>query len=66
MNDSHLKSSNMVLESFMTHKIEIKGTIRINVTLGLDNYIREEEINFYVVDIDSPYNAILGTRLMQL
>lgn len=61
MNDSHLKPNNKVLECFSAHKTNVKGTIKINVTLGLDTYTREEEIKFYVVDINSPYNAILGT-----
>lgn len=62
MNDSHLKPSNMVLYGFTTHKINVKGTVRINVvTLGSDSCTREEELKFYIVDIDSSYNIILGT-----
>lgn len=61
MNDSHLKSSNMVLEGFTAHKINVKGIVKISVTLGSDNCTQEEELKFYVIDIDSPYNAILGT-----
>lgn len=61
MNDSHLKPSNIVLEGFTTHKISVKGTIRINVTLGSNSCTREEELKFYIVDIDFPYNVILGT-----
>lgn len=56
-NDNHLKLSNMVLED----KIVVQGTVKINVTLGSDGCIREEEIKFYVVDIDFPYNATMGT-----
>lgn len=58
MNDIHLKPSNMILE---THKIIVKGTARIKVTLGSDICTKEEEIKFYVIDIDSPYKAILRT-----
>lgn len=61
MNDSHLKPSTMVLEGFITHKISVKGTVKMQVTLGTDEKVRIEEIKFYVVDINSLYNAILGT-----
>lgn len=59
-NYSHLKSSIMVFEGFTTHKILVKGTVRMQITLCTDDKIRIEEIKFYVVDIDSPYNVILG------
>lgn len=61
MNDSHLNSSAMVLQGFTAHKIPVKRTVRMHVTLGTDEKRRTEEIKFYVVDIDSPYNAIHGT-----
>lgn len=61
MSDNHLKPSNMVLEGFMTHKIVVKRIFKIKVTLGADERTRTEEIKFYLVDIDSPYNAILRT-----
>lgn len=61
MNDNHLKPSNMVLKGFTAHKISVKGTVRVHVTIDTDNCTQEEELKFYVVDIDSPYNAILGT-----
>lgn len=32
----------------------------VNVTLGSDFCSREEEVKFYIVDVDSPYNAILA------
>lgn len=60
MNDNHLKSSAMVLQGFTAHKIPVKGTVRMHVTLGTNEKRRTEEIKFYVVDIDSPYNAIDG------
>lgn len=45
----------------------MKGTIRINVvTLGSNSCTREEELKFYIVDIDSSYNAILGTPTHRL
>lgn len=50
----------MVLEGFTTHKISVKGTTKIHVTLGTDGNTQSEELKFYVVGIDSPYNAILG------
>lgn len=61
MNDSHVKPSNKVLEGFTTHKISVKGTVRINITLGSNSCTQEEELMFYVDDIDLPYNVILGT-----
>lgn len=61
MHNSHLKPSNMVLEGFTAQKICVKGTVRINVTLGSYACSREAEVKFYVVDVDFPYNAILGT-----
>lgn len=61
MNNSHLKPRRMVLEGFTAHKISVKGTVKVKVTLGSDTHLWKEEIKFYVVDIDSPYNAILGT-----
>lgn len=61
MNDSQLKPINMILEGFTAHKINVKGAVKIKVMLGSDTCTREEEIKFYVVDIDSPYNGILGT-----
>lgn len=39
----------------------MKGTVKMKVTLGTDACTGEEEIKFYDVDIDSPYNAIQGT-----
>lgn len=56
-----MKPRNLVLEGFTTHKISVKGTVRVNITLGTDSYTQDEELKFYVVDIDSLYNAILGT-----
>lgn len=61
MNDNHLKPNNIILEGFTAHKISVNGTIKLRVTLRSDTCTQEEEIKFYVVDIHSPYNAILGT-----
>lgn len=36
------------------------GTIKLWVILGTDDKVRTEEVKFYVVDLQSPYNAILG------
>lgn len=65
MNDSHLKLSIIILEGFTTHKIPVKGTTKMQITLGDEEMLWTEEVNFYVVDIDSPYNLILGTPFMQ-
>lgn len=61
MNDHHLKPSSMVLEGFTAHKIRVKGTLWLDVTLGTEDRTRTEEVKFYMVDLDSAYNAILGT-----
>lgn len=61
MDDTRLKPNNMVLEGFTAHKIGVRGTLRVKVTLGFEACSREEEVKFYVVDVDSPYNDILGT-----
>lgn len=63
-----LKSRQLVLcatrlEGFTTHKVDIKGTIEIEVSLGMLPQTRYEMIKFHVVDVDSVYNAILGTSL---
>lgn len=50
----------MVLEGFTAHKIHVKGTVRMQVTLGTDDRMKTEEVKLYVVDIDSPRNTILG------
>lgn len=59
LSDHHLKPSSMVLEGFTTPKILVKRTIRLLVTIGSDDKIKIEEIRFYVVDIESPYNTIM-------
>lgn len=64
LNDHHLKPNSMVLEGFTAHKIQTKCTVRPEVTLGSEGNERTEEIKFHVVDIDSSYDAILGTLLL--
>lgn len=59
LNDHHLKPNSMVLERFTAHKIHVKRTVCLNVTLGTEENTRTEEIKFYVVDVDSSYNVIL-------
>lgn len=59
LSDHHLKPSSMVIEEFIAHTIVVKGTIKLMVTMGVDEKTRTEEVKFYIVDIDSPYNAIL-------
>lgn len=51
----------MVLDGFTAHKIHVKGTVKMQVSIGTNERIRTEEIKFYMVDINSPYNAILNT-----
>lgn len=58
-----LVPSSTKLEDFTTHKVEVKGTIKLEVTLGSSVNIRREWIKFHVVDVDLSYNAILGTPL---
>lgn len=60
MNDNHLKPNNMILEGFSAHKV--KGTVKIKVTLGFNACTREEEIEFYVVDIDFPDSCSFQTN----
>lgn len=61
MSHHHVKSSNMVLEGFTAYKIGVKGTVRIRVTFSIEDNKWSKEIKFCTVDIDSRYNAILGT-----
>lgn len=43
MNGNHLKTSSMVLEGFTEHKIHVKGTVRMQVTLGTDDQMKTKE-----------------------
>ncbi|XP_074355778.1 uncharacterized protein LOC141695432 [Apium graveolens] len=42
------------------HPIQFEGTITLPVLLGKLPYIVEKLVKFYVVQIESPYNAIFG------
>lgn len=61
LGDQPLRLTLMKLEGFTTHKVATRGIITLNVTLdtGLTSWI--EEVEFYVVDVQSAYNAIIGT-----
>lgn len=61
MGDQLMTPIAMKLVGFITHKVVTKGMIVLNVTLGLGSTFWIEELQFYVVDIQSVYNAILGT-----
>lgn len=60
MNESHLKPSVMILEGFIAHKILVRGIVKMKVTLWTNERTRTKEIKFYVIDIESPYNPVLG------
>lgn len=61
LKDEHLKPRKMVLEGLTPHKVSVKGMVKIQVTLGEGDRARTEVIKFYVVDLESPYNIIVGT-----
>lgn len=42
---------------------QIEGTITLSMLLGKIPYIAEKQVKFYVVQVESPYNAILGRPL---
>ncbi|XP_074346594.1 uncharacterized protein LOC141685387 [Apium graveolens] len=48
------------LYAFGGYPIQFKGTITLPVLLGKLPYTVEKPVKFYVVQIESPYNAILG------
>ncbi|XP_074337104.1 uncharacterized protein LOC141674282 [Apium graveolens] len=48
------------LYAFGGHPIQFEGTITLPVLLGKLPYTVEKPVNFYVVRIESPYNAIFG------
>lgn len=56
-----LRPTPMKLEGFTTHKVATKGIMTLNVTLGTSLLNQIEEVEFYVVDVQSVYNAIMGT-----
>lgn len=52
LKDDHRKPNGMVLEGFSTHKVHVKDTARMQVTLEDGKQLRTEEIKLYVVDLD--------------
>lgn len=44
LSDHHLKPNSMVLEGFTAHKIQLKGTVRLDVILGTEDKVRTEEM----------------------
>lgn len=61
MGDQFMKPTSMKLEGFTTYKLVTKGIVVLNVTLGTGSVLRMEEQQFYSVDIQSAYNAVLET-----
>ena len=58
--DAHLQPYPGKLEGFTNHKLNTKGTIMLEVTLGQAPKARTEPVTFLVIDLRSSYNAILG------
>ena len=58
--DAHLQPYPGKLEGFTNHKVNVKATITLEVTLGQALKARTEPITFLVIDLRSSYNAILG------
>ncbi|XP_074377179.1 uncharacterized protein LOC141718698 [Apium graveolens] len=52
------------LYAFGGHPIQFEGTITLPVLLGKLSYTVEKLVKFYVVQIESPYNAILRRPLL--
>lgn len=61
LGEEMLRPTPMKLEGFTTHKVATKGIMTLNVTLGTGLLNRTEEVEFYVVDVQSVYNTIMGT-----
>ena len=59
-----LKKSQYPLIGFGGKRIEALGKIELNVTFGKGVTQRTEPITFDVVDINYPYNAILGRNML--
>lgn len=60
LGEEMLRPTSMKLEGFTTHKVMTKGIMVLNVTLGAGLVSRTEQVEFYVVDVQSIYNSILG------
>jgi len=56
----HLHQSQYTVIGFGGKKIEALGKVELNVTFVKGNTLRTEAINFDVVDISYPYNAMFG------
>lgn len=61
LGDQSLRHTPMKLEGFTTHKVATRAIITLNVTLDAGLTSRIEEVQFYIVDVQSVYNAIMGT-----
>lgn len=61
LGEEMLRPTSMKLKGFTIHKVQNKGIMVLNVTLGVGSLSRTEQIKFYVVDVQSIYNTIIGT-----
>lgn len=61
LGDGHLTPTKIQLEGFTGHKVSTKGSVTLRVILGDGKTTRAEDITFLVIDVNSPYNSILGT-----
>lgn len=52
------------LFGFGGNAVPIEGMITLSVMLGKLPYLAEGPVKFYVVRIESPYNAIIGRPLL--
>lgn len=56
-----LRPTPMKLEGFTTHKLATKGIMTLSVMLGTSLLSRTKKVEFYVVDVQTIYNAIMRT-----
>lgn len=61
LGDTDLTPSKVQLEDFSGHKGATKGIVTLKVIMGEGITTRTEDITFFVLDLSSPYNAVLGT-----
>lgn len=64
LSDAHLTLYGGQLEGFSNHKVGVKGTNKMQVTLKDEGLSKIEDVHFMVMDLTSPYNAILGQQAM--
>ena len=57
--DAYLQLYPGKLEGFTNHKVSVKGTITLEVTIGQAPKARAEQVTFLVIDLRSSYKAIL-------